>query len=75
MSTRVTVVHEETKENDRQIKVLTESNDKNKQDIETLYKMSNNFRREMEELSEKVTELYTLKKQIEVSILLLIYYY
>ena len=71
LNTKVSVIHEETKENDRQIKILTESSEKNKKDIENLYKLSSNFRREMEELSDKVTELYILKKQIEVNFVLI----
>jgi hypothetical protein len=35
--------------------------------VKTLFRLSDEFRKEMDELSEKVAELYILKKQMAVS--------
>jgi uncharacterized coiled-coil DUF342 family protein len=46
---------------------LTEEVDEQKKHVKELYKLSDEFRKEMDELSEKVAELYLLKKNINVS--------
>ena len=66
LHTRVSAVHSETKENERQIKLLQEGQEKAKKDLSTLFRHISEFRKEMEELSEKVSELYVVKKLLAV---------
>eukprot|EP01035_Chromulina_nebulosa_P021434 gene21434-27764_t len=61
---RVTAVHNDTKENEKQIKLLQAGHEKAKKDLSTLFRHISEFRKEMEELSEKVSELYVVKKHL-----------
>jgi hypothetical protein len=61
-------IDEETQSNKKQIVILVDENQKNKIDIEKLFGISKEFRTELNELSEKVTELLLLKKEVEVNI-------
>lgn len=69
LHSRVTTVHNDTKENERQIKILQDAHEKASKNISTLFRQTAELRKEIEELSEKVSELYVLKKQLAVSIL------
>jgi len=60
-------VEAETQRNRRSIGLLEEQTTRIEKDVATLFRLSDEFRREMDELSEKVTELYELKKQMAVS--------
>ena len=63
---RVSAVHNDTKENEKQIKLLQDGHEKAKKDLSTLFRHISEFRKEMEELSEKVSELYVVKKHLAV---------
>lgn len=66
MREHVQRVEETTNSNKQQLSDLAEENVKMKQNIDTLYRLSNEFRTEMDELGEKVAELSTMKKQLSV---------
>lgn len=70
LSSKVERIDFETKENQEQIAVITEENIKRNADVVELFRMNNEFRIQIEELSWKVAELYTLKKTIEVRTIL-----
>ncbi len=54
----------QVKANRQSITDLEEETTKMKDDIQTLFRLSDEFRKEMDELSQKVAELYVLKKQM-----------
>jgi uncharacterized coiled-coil DUF342 family protein len=60
------MVHNETKENEKQVRLLADAHEKARKDLTTLFRHTAEFRKEIEELSEKVSELYVLKKQLAV---------
>eukprot|EP01038_Epipyxis_sp_PR26KG_P013998 gene13998-18774_t len=64
LSHSVTLLDQETKANKRQLHILNDENERNKTDVINLFKLSAEFRKEMDELSQKVTDLYILKKQM-----------
>ena len=55
-----------TKDNNRRVNQLTEDVEAQKKNIVELFKLSDEFRKEMDELGEQVAELYLLKKSINV---------
>lgn len=61
----VTQLANEANENKRIIQNLQDDNKKIRVDVETLYRLSDEFRTEMNELGEKVAELYVLKAQMK----------
>ena len=67
LSDHVGKVEEETKENSREIQNLNSELKKVNVNIETLFRLSNEFRAEMDELSAKVADLYLMKKALSVS--------
>jgi hypothetical protein len=56
-----------TKDNNRKMSQLGEDVEAQKKNIMELFKLSDEFRKEMDELGEQVAELYLLKKNINVS--------
>jgi uncharacterized coiled-coil DUF342 family protein len=56
-----------TKDNNRKMSQLGEDVEVQKKNIMELFKLSDEFRKEMDELGEQVAELYLLKKNINVS--------
>lgn len=58
-----------SKDNNRKMNQLAEDVDSQKKNIVELFKLSDEFRKEMDELGEQVGELYLLKKNINVSVL------
>lgn len=67
MCHKVADVDTETKNNRRSITLLEAQTERIEKDIHTLFRLSDEFRKEMDELSQKVAELYVLKKQMAVS--------
>ncbi|RYH24334.1 hypothetical protein EON65_16895 [archaeon] len=67
MTVKVAEVDMDTQMNRKNIKILEVETQHMKKDIESLFRLSDEFRKEMDELSEKVAELYVLKKQLAVS--------
>lgn len=59
-------VEKETKDNKRHIQCLEADMGDMRKDIETLFRQNEEFRKEVEELSMKVAELYVLKKLMAV---------
>lgn len=55
------------KENNRKLHNLSDDVDLQKKNVVELFKLTDEFRKEMEELGEQVGELYLLKKSINVS--------
>lgn len=55
-----------SKDNNRKMNQLAEDVDSQKKSIVELFKLSDEFRKEMDELGEQVGELYLLKKNINV---------
>jgi len=68
LASKVTVIESETKKNSSDIKVLNENLEESNKNVKELFRLSREFRQEMDELSEKVAELHLLKKQIGVSL-------
>lgn len=66
MAFKVSDLDTATKENNRKMQNLTEEVDLQKKNIVELFKLSDEFRKEMDELGEQVGELYLLKKNINV---------
>ncbi len=65
-------VDSETQSNKRSIKLLEAEVANIQEDVKNLFRLSDEFRKEMDELSEKVAELYILKKVMAVSRTLLL---
>ena len=65
LTTLVTQLANEATENKRIIQNLVDDNKKIRGDVETLYRLSDEFRTEMNEMSEKLSELYALKAQMK----------
>ena len=61
----VTQLANEANENKRIIQNLQDDNKKIRTDVESLYRLSDEMRSEMNELGEKVAELYVLKAQMK----------
>lgn len=64
LTIKVSEVDMETQMNKKNVKVLEVETQHMKKDIENLFRLSDEFRKEMDELSEQVAELYVLKKQV-----------
>jgi len=56
------------KENNRKLNNLTDDVEVQKKNVIQLFKLNDEFRKEMEDLGEQVAELYLLKKSINVSV-------
>lgn len=65
LSEKVTRIDTATQENTEKLLTIEEDNAKRNSEIEELFRMNNEFSTQIEELSWKVAELYTLKKNIE----------
>ena len=61
----VTQLANEASENKRVIQNLQDDNKKIRGDVESLYRLSDEMRTEMNEMSEKLSELYALKAQMK----------
>jgi uncharacterized coiled-coil DUF342 family protein len=72
LTVKVHEVDQETQQNKRGIKLLDAEVTSLKDDVKSLYRLTDEFRKEMDELSEKVAELYVLKKIMAVSFLHLV---
>ncbi len=57
-----------SKENNRKLNNLTDDVEVQKKNVIQLFKLNDEFRKEMEDLGEQVAELYLLKKSINVSV-------
>lgn len=57
----------DTKDNRTALNKLSDDAEKMRVDITTLFRLNNEFRQEMDEISEKVADLYVLKKMMNVS--------
>lgn len=68
LASKVTAIDSETKKNSSDIKMLNENLEESNKNVKELFRLSREFRQEMDELSEKVAELHLLKKQIGVSL-------
>lgn len=68
LSNRMSAVEQQQAQNKKDIDELTAEATKNKREIATLFRLNDDFRKEMNELSQKVAELYVLKKQLTVCI-------
>ncbi len=66
LSNKVVNLELEAKDNKKQILALADDVDLQRKSIEDLFRLSNEFRQEMDELAEKVAELYLMKKQLTV---------
>eukprot|EP00599_Poterioochromonas_sp_BG-1_P008007 CAMPEP_0173150978 /NCGR_PEP_ID=MMETSP1105-20130129/11295_1 /TAXON_ID=2985 /ORGANISM="Ochromonas sp., Strain BG-1" /LENGTH=618 /DNA_ID=CAMNT_0014066243 /DNA_START=79 /DNA_END=1935 /DNA_ORIENTATION=- len=62
LALKVNEVDSETQSNKRSIKLLEAEVANIQEDVKNLFRLSDEFRKEMDELSEKVAELYILKK-------------
>lgn len=59
-----------TKDNHRKMNQIGEDVEAQKKNIVELFKLSDEFRKEMDELGEQVAELYLLKKSINVRMII-----
>jgi peptidoglycan hydrolase CwlO-like protein len=66
LNAKVTEVDNETQNNKKSLKLLDAEVKNTQEDVKTLFRLSSEFRKEMDELSEKVAELYVLKKIMAV---------
>lgn len=64
---KVSDLENSNKENNRKLNNLTEDVEVQKKNVIQLFKLNDEFRKEMEDLGEQVAELYLLKKSINVS--------
>ena len=64
---KVTAIEIDTSKNSADIKVLNDNLEESNKNVKELFRLSREFRQEMDELSEKVAELHLLKKQLGVS--------
>jgi len=64
LASKVAVIESETKKNSSDIQVLNDNLEESNKNVKELFRLSREFRQEMDELSEKVAELHLLKKQI-----------
>jgi peptidoglycan hydrolase CwlO-like protein len=66
LNVKVTEVDNETQNNKKSLKLLDAEVKNIQEDVKSLFRLSSEFRKEMDELSEKVAELYVLKKIMAV---------
>ena len=64
---KVSDLENSNKENNRKLNNLTDDVEVQKKNVIQLFKLNDEFRKEMEDLGEQVAELYLLKKSINVS--------
>ena len=69
LALKVGEVEKTTLQNSENIINLTDTLEETNKKVTELFRLSDEFRKEMDELSEKVAELYLLKKQMMVLIL------
>jgi len=65
---KVSDLENSNKENNRKLNNLTDDVEVQKKNVIQLFKLNDEFRKEMEDLGEQVAELYLLKKSINVSV-------
>lgn len=67
MAFKVTDLETASRDNNRKVNQIAEDVEAQKKNIVQLFTLSDEFRKEMDELGEQVAELYLLKKSINVS--------